>query len=289
MNVVDIVPTRRNDLAELLSDVEGLESIFATWDETQRNAVQAYRQAIEQLHGEALTRLVRQLKTDPAALAAMKQALSDEIVYAVLRKHEIIKASLAERVEVALAGIRPMLASHGGDVELLKIAPPQIEVRFLGACDGCPASALTFHEGVKKAVENACPEITDVIQVKGSGRGYDGSVNFVSPFAVNSGDGWLDAGLITEIPDGGVRTLELGGEKVLLSRHGKAVTCFQNACAHLGFPIHDGEIEEGIITCPYHGFRYDLASGECLTAPEVQLQSHPVRVIGSRVEVRLTT
>jgi nitrite reductase/ring-hydroxylating ferredoxin subunit/Fe-S cluster biogenesis protein NfuA len=289
MNVVDIVPTRRNDLAELLSDVEGLESIFSTWDETQRNAVQAYRQAIEQLHGEALIRLVRQLKTDPAALAAMKQALSDEIVYAVLRKHEIIKASLAERVEVALAGIRPMLASHGGDVELLKIAPPQIEVRFLGACDGCPASALTFHEGVKKAVENACPEITDVIQVKGSGRGYDGSVNFVSPFAVNSGDGWLDAGLITEIPDGGVRTLELGGEKVLLSRHGKAVTCFQNACAHLGFPIHDGEIEEGIITCPYHGFRYDLASGECLTAPEVQLQSHPVRVIGSRVEVRLTT
>ena len=289
MNVVDIVPTRRNDLAELLSDVEGLESIFATWDETQRNAVQAYRQAIEQLHGEALVRLVRQLKTDPAALAAMKQALSDEIVYAVLRKHEIVKASLAERVEVALAGIRPMLASHGGDVELLKIAPPQIEVRFLGACDGCPASALTFHEGVKKAVENACPEITDVIQVKGSGRGYDGSVNFVSPFAVNSGDGWLDAGLITEIPDGGVRTLELGGEKVLLSRHGKAVTCFQNACAHLGFPIHDGEIEEGIITCPYHGFRYDLASGECLTAPEVQLQSHAVRVIGSRVEVRLTT
>jgi Fe-S cluster biogenesis protein NfuA/nitrite reductase/ring-hydroxylating ferredoxin subunit len=289
MNVVDIVPTRRNDLAELLSDVEGLESIFATWDETQRNAVQAYRQAIEQLHGEALTRLVRQLKTDPAALAAMKQALSDEIVYAVLRKHEIIKASLAERVEVALASIRPMLASHGGDVELLKIAPPQIEVRFLGACDGCPASALTFHEGVKKAVENACPEITDVIQVKGSGRGYDGSVNFVSPFAVNSGDGWLDAGLITEIPDGGVRTLELGGEKVLLSRHGKAVTCFQNACAHLGFPIHDGEIEEGIITCPYHGFRYDLGSGECLTAPEVQLQSHAVRVIGSRVEVRLAT
>jgi nitrite reductase/ring-hydroxylating ferredoxin subunit/Fe-S cluster biogenesis protein NfuA len=289
MNVVDLTPTRRNDLAEFLSDVEGLESIFATWDETQRNAVQAYRQAIEQLHGEALTRLVRQLKTDPAALAAMKRALSDEIVYAVLRRHEIIKASLAERIELALAGVRPMLTSHGGDVELLKIAPPQIEVRFLGACDGCPASALTFHEGVKKAVENACPEITDVIQVKGSGHGYDGSVNFVSPFAINSGDGWLDAGLITEIPDGGVRTLELGGQKILLSRQGKTVTCFQNACAHLGFPIHDGEVEHGIITCPYHGFRYDLGSGECLTAPEVQLQSHAVRVIGSRVEVRLAT
>ena len=121
MNVVDIAPTRRNDLAEFLSDVEALESIFATWDETQRGAVSAYRQAIEQLHGEALTRLVRALKTDPAALAAMKRSLSDEIVYAVLRKHEIIKASLAERVELALASIRPMLASHGGDVELITV------------------------------------------------------------------------------------------------------------------------------------------------------------------------
>lgn len=289
MNVVDIAPTRRTGLADFLNDVEGLEAIFATWDETQRGAVEAYRRAIEALHGEALTRLVRALKSDPAALAAMKDAITDEIVYAVLRRHQIIKASLAERVEVALASVRPMLASHGGDVELLKVAPPRIEVRFAGACDGCPASALTFHEGVKKAVEEACPEITEVVQVKGSGKGYDGSVNFVSPFAINSGEGWLDAGLITEIPDGGVRALTLDGENIILSRQGKVVTCFQNACAHLGFALHDGEVKDGIITCPYHGFRYDLASGECLTAPEVQLQPHAVRVIGSRVEVRLAS
>jgi nitrite reductase/ring-hydroxylating ferredoxin subunit/Fe-S cluster biogenesis protein NfuA len=267
--------------------VEGLESIFATWDETQRNAVQAYRQAIEQLHGEALTRLVRALKSDPAALAAMKRAISDEIVYAVLRRHAIIKASLAERVELALASIRPMLASHGGDVELVKVAPPQIEVRFVGACDGCPASAMTFHAGVKKVVEESCPEITDVLQVKGTGAGGGNGVNFVSPFALHADGDWLDAGTLAEIPEGGLRTLELGGQKILLSRQGKAVTCFQNACAHLGFPIHDGDVEDGIITCPHHGFRYDLASGECLTAPEVQLQSHAVRVIGVRVEVRL--
>ena len=52
--------------------------------------------------------------------------------------------------------------------------------------------------------------------------------------------------------------------------------------------IHDGEIEDGIITCPYHQFRYDLATGECLTAPAVQLQAHAVRIVGTRVEVRLS-
>ena len=82
--------------------------------------------------------------------------------------------------------------------------------------------------------------------------------------------------------------MELGGQKIIVSRNGASITCFQNACAHLGFPIHDGEVANGIITCPHHGFQYDLASGECLTAPEVQLQPHAVRIIGSKVEVRIS-
>jgi Fe-S cluster biogenesis protein NfuA/nitrite reductase/ring-hydroxylating ferredoxin subunit len=285
MNVIDRATTERDGLAGLLGDVERLDALFATWEEAPRGAVDAYRRAIEALHGEALRRLVRALKTDPAALAAMKAAVADEVVYAVLRRHDILKASLSERVEAALASVRPMLASHGGDVELVKVAPPVIEVRFTGACDGCPASALTFHAGVKKAVEEACPQITEVIQVKGLGGA--GGVRFISPFALGATGDWISAATLSQIPDGRVLATEIAGEKVLLARQGAIVTCFQNACAHLGFAIDDGEVDDGIITCPHHGFQYALASGECLTAPQVQLQSHAVRVIGHRVEVRL--
>jgi Fe-S cluster biogenesis protein NfuA/nitrite reductase/ring-hydroxylating ferredoxin subunit len=288
MNVHDMASTMRTDLAGFLGDIERLETIFAAWDENQQAAVGAYKLAVEELSGEALRRLIRALKTDPAALAAMKNAIADEVVYAVLRRHDIVKASLNERVEAALEGVRPMLASHGGDVELVKVKPPSVEVRFIGACDGCPASALTFHAGVKKAVQDACPEITDITQVKGLGGSEESGVRFVSPFALGDKGNWVAAGLLSDIPEGSVRSTIIGGEKVLLSRNGATVTCFQNACAHLGFPIHDGEIENGIITCPHHGFQYDLSSGECLTAPEVQLQSHAVRVIGPRVEVRIS-
>lgn len=288
MNAHDMTSTTRSDLTGFVSDIERLETIFATWNNSQQAAVGAYKLAIEALDGEALRRLTRALKTDPAALAAMKNAIADEVVYAVLRRHQIVKPSLNERVETALEGVRPMLASHGGDVELVKVAPPKVEVRFIGACDGCPASALTFHAGVKKAVQEACPEITDIIQVKGLGGPEQSGVRFVSPFALGDKGNWVSAGLLAEIPEGSVRSTTLGGEKVLLSRNGATVTCFQNACAHLGFPIHDGEVENGIITCPHHGFQYDLSSGECLTAPEVSLQSHAVRVIGPLVEVRIS-
>jgi nitrite reductase/ring-hydroxylating ferredoxin subunit/Fe-S cluster biogenesis protein NfuA len=283
MNAVDIVATQQADLAGLLRDVERLETIFASWESTPRNAVEAYRRAIEALHGEALQRLVRALKTDAAAFSAMKGALADEIVYAVLRRHGIIKAGLGERVETALSGIRPMLAAHGGDVELVKIAPPAIEVRFLGACDGCAASMLTFHAGVKKAVMDACQEITEVIQVKGVG-GTGATASFVSPFA---GSGWLPAGLLQEIPEGSIRTVDIGGVDVILFRRGSTVTCFQDACSHLGLAISTGAISDGVITCPHHGFRYDLATGECLTAPVVRLRAPDVRVTGDRIDIKV--
>lgn len=55
----------------------------------------------------------------------------------------------------------------------------------------------------------------------------------------------------------------------------------------MGMPLDMGLVAGGTITRPYHGFRYDLSSGECLTAPEVHLVSHAVRVVGSKVEVKL--
>ena len=274
------------DLDGLLRDIESLETIFAGWEETPRGAVKTYARAIEALHGEALRRLVRALKNDPAARAAMKGALADEVIYAVLRKHQIVKASLTERVESALAAVRPMLGSHGGDVELVRIDPPAVHVRFLGACDGCPASSLTFHQGVKKAIEDSCPEITDIVQVKGGGHSTQ-AADIQSPFASVGLGVWRFASRLAELPEGGVRGVVVEGEKLLLARRGAQVTCFKNACAHLGLPLHDGEVEQGILVCPHHGFQYDLSSGECLTAPSVQLLPHPVRVSGADVEVRM--
>jgi nitrite reductase/ring-hydroxylating ferredoxin subunit/Fe-S cluster biogenesis protein NfuA len=280
-------PSAGDEIAALNDQIARLEGVVAGWDESQQGVVRAYREAIEQINGLALRRLVGALKGDAGARGAMREAATDELVYAVLRRHNIIKASLNERIEAALASVRPTLALHGGDVELVRLDPPMAEVKFSGSCDGCSASALTFHAGVKKAIQEACPEITEVKQAKASGIGAGSG--FISPFAPVEGARWLDAGPVEAIPAGGVLAIVIGGEKVLLARAGPAgLVCYQDACAHLGFPLGDGPVEDGILTCPYHGFRYDLASGECLTAPQVQLQPHAARLKGDRVEVRLT-
>jgi nitrite reductase/ring-hydroxylating ferredoxin subunit/Fe-S cluster biogenesis protein NfuA len=229
------------------------------------------------------------LRADPNALPALKTAVTDELVYAVLRRYELVKPSLQERVETALDGVRPMLATHGGDVQLVRVLPPAaIEVRFTGACEACPASVTTFTLGVKKALADACPEITDVRQVKGlSSAPLPNGVRFVSPFAATETEGWIAAGRLADIPEEGVRFATVDGEPVLLARTVDGVSCLQNACAHLGFPLDGAVVSEGTIVCPHHGFTYELASGECLTARGVQLRAHAVRVSGDDVFVRL--
>ncbi|GMG81479.1 NifU family protein [Paralimibaculum aggregatum] len=275
-------------LDELLRDLAALEALAAGWGEAERAGAQARAEAVDALNAEAFRRLIRALRDVPGMAEALRAAAGDEVIYAVLRRHGILRPSLFERVDAALETVRPMLAGHGGDAELVSVEGARAEIRFLGACDGCPASALTFYAGVKKAIQEHVPEITEVRQAKGlGGGGGDGQVHFTSPFAAGQEEGWAGAAELGELADGTTRILEVEGRSVLLSRFGDRVTCFENACAHMGMPMDGGAIAGGLITCPHHGFRYSLETGECLTAPEVQLQPHGVRVVGGRIDVRL--
>jgi Fe-S cluster biogenesis protein NfuA/nitrite reductase/ring-hydroxylating ferredoxin subunit len=267
---------------ELVGDVERLERVIAGWEGAQQSVALAYRHAIDALHKAALRKIIADVKAAPGALPALRAATEDPIVYAVLRYHGLVRPSLQERVEEALASIRPMLASHGGNVEFVAVVPPDaVEVRLLGNCDHCPSSTLTFVAGVKQAIEDYCPEIKTVRQVKGAAPPLV-AVDFVSPFA----EAWHFATMLESIPEHGARAVTVEGEPLLLARSGPSVTCFHDACAHLGLAISAGSVTEGRITCPHHGFVYDLATGECLTVPEVQLAPVAVRLIGDRVEIR---
>ena len=66
-----------------------------------------------------------------------------------------------DRVEAALESVRPFLAHHDGDVELLDIDPDAgaVLLRLLGSCDGCPSSAVTLQLAVERAIVDAAPEI----------------------------------------------------------------------------------------------------------------------------------
>lgn len=155
------------NLEELVQEINRFEAIISEWDESQRCVAVGLKRAIEALHKAALTSLIKSLKQE--SMSALRHAVADEVVYAVLLYHELVKppkALLAQRIQIAIEEIRPGLKSHNGDVELVAIKPPDtVEVRLIGTCSSCPASTLTLSQGVEQAIKNHCPEITKVVAV----------------------------------------------------------------------------------------------------------------------------
>jgi len=94
----------------------------------------------------------------------------------------------------------------------------------------------------------------------------------------------LDAGALGE---GEARGVDCQGRRVLVSRQGGAVHALEDACAHAGGPLHEGEIAEGVVTCPWHGSRFRLRDGALVggpsTYPQLRLQA---REREGRIEVR---
>ncbi|QDR79009.1 NifU family protein [Sporomusa termitida] len=64
------------------------------------------------------------------------------------------------------ARVRPVLAAHGGDIEIVNITTDGfVKVRLTGACANCPGARQTIAEVVEAACKEACPEIEGVIPV----------------------------------------------------------------------------------------------------------------------------
>lgn len=59
--------------------------------------------------------------------------------------------------------IRPLLARHQGDIEIVGFKDGIVTVRLIGQCHGCPAASLTMEEVVKKELMEALPEVKDVV------------------------------------------------------------------------------------------------------------------------------
>lgn len=279
-------------LARMAGEVAALQAIGEAWPLEQRAVLDNLKEAIEALHREALLRLVKGLRAEPAAAAQLKQLVRDPFVFGVLRLHGIVRDPLEVRVREALDSVAPMLAEHNGGVELVSLQPPDtVEVRLTGSCQSCPASGQTLAEGVERAIKERAPEIVHVRQVhRPAGARTPGEgvpMHFVSPFAKAGDRGFVELCALSDLPPGQVVARSLKDQSVLLYRDGDAVSCVDNACAHLGMPLHEGTVSDGILQCPHHGFRYQLATGECLDVPEVQLVVHAVRVRDGRVAVKL--
>jgi nitrite reductase/ring-hydroxylating ferredoxin subunit/uncharacterized membrane protein len=100
--------------------------------------------------------------------------------------------------------------------------------------------------------------------------------------------GWQVLCPLTDVPDGRPVVRRLGDEPVMVHREGGTVHVLSDVCPHLSAPLHEGAVEGGLVTCPWHGSRFRLADGEPEQGPATSpVPTFEVRVVDGAVQVRL--
>ncbi len=98
---------------------------------------------------------------------------------------------------------------------------------------------------------------------------------------------FVRVGTLSDLPPGKAKTIEVHGKPVALYNVGGTLCATVNTCPHRGGPLGEGDLEGAVITCPWHGFQYDVTSGKCLTNPGLALSCHKVRVDGQEILVQV--
>ena len=74
--------------------------------------------------------------------------------------------SMRDKVQDVINLIRPAVQADGGDIELVDVTGEGVvQIRFHGACHGCPSSTMTLQMGIERNLREKVPEITQVIPV----------------------------------------------------------------------------------------------------------------------------
>ena len=89
------------------------------------------------------------------------------------------------------------------------------------------------------------------------------------------------------VAPGDFRCVEVEGKRILLYDVSGVVYATSAVCAHLGGPLDAGLFEEGVVTCPWHGWQFDVRTGESVFDPGRRIATYPVSVVGGEILVEV--
>jgi len=99
---------------------------------------------------------------------------------------------------------------------------------------------------------------------------------------------YIDTALKLEnVPVGESRCIEVGDVQVGLFHNSDGLFAVDNICPHRGAPLHDGAVADGIVTCPWHQWQFQLTDGVCQNIPKVRVATYAVEVREGAIWINL--
>ena len=97
---------------------------------------------------------------------------------------------------------------------------------------------------------------------------------------------FVKVAMTDEIAPGQTRQVEVNGKQIALFNVDGQFFALDNTCTHRGGPLAEGEVSGHEVTCPWHGGRFDIRTGEAVGPPAPEaVARYGVRVTGTDIEV----
>jgi len=270
-----------------------LESIEQHPEEAVRNHVRALVYTLLDLHHGALQRIVEIVSAQPEGERILQELNDDELVQAVLMVHELMAQPLETRIENALEIARQQLKIYGADVELLEVKNGVAQLKLFGGASTANVSTTILKAEIEHALHEHTPDLLNVEYEDTIAPTRPVKLVQILPRRIVQDDSspkefYMPIIRHDQVPDNKLRVVETGGINLLLCNVAGTIYAFQNRCAEGGLPLGESLLDDGVLTCPCHGFQFDARQkGRCLTNPELRLESLPMRVENEIVKVAL--
>lgn len=90
---------------------------------------------------------------------------------------------------------------------------------------------------------------------------------------------------VREVPPGRGHVAQVNGRSIAIFNVEGAFFALDNTCAHRGGPLGEGELDGEVVTCPWHGWEYNVRIGISLTTPSASVKTYEVKVDGEDVKI----
>ncbi len=274
-----------------------IESLIAELDALPDPAARATAmeaiQAVLDLHGNALDRMLELIveQAGEQGLALLASFAGDDRVGNVLMLHGLHPVDITTRVAQALDSVRPYLASHGGNVELLGVEDGVVKLRLEGSCKGCPSSAATLKTAIEEAIMAAAPDVLEITAEgvtpppprPGEGlmalpmMGAKGAAPAVPrPAPAPVAGTWTRVRGGETVAPGEVRHLVVDGVPLVMTRLAGALYAYRTPCPGCGDPLESAWLAAGNLVCSACSRQYDVRGAGRCTKDATRLEPLPL-------------
>jgi len=262
---------------------ELVEQLDALLDPAARAMFQECMESVLNFYGHGLRRVLQLAEeAEPEGSRFYNMIVHDSVLRGLLLIHDLHPADLKTRLEEALNSVRPYLESHGGDVELISLQEDVARLQLKGTCNSCASSVVTLELAVKRAIEEACPDLVR-LEVEGMPEAKNPNGDDFSKQSVATHWTAID-GIEQLAPDSGA-AVRVSGMRLVVFRSSDNFYAYRDKCPACNMPLDPDSLTQGTIRCAL-GHKYSVReAGRSVETSNSHLDPVPLLVNDRVVKV----